>query len=237
MSPVVYSPGCLFLTHIQRRGSRYYRACVIGSPGKAGRLHDPNPGALRLGHWNKHRYAHTYPTPRLHPFRPRLLADRYERQVLTHAIGGIVALGVFKMGWKLEDAIRHFSHLSKKAFTKRRSLDIPAISWLFEPFCTFRYQSDGINQALQSAFGKEFLFGQPKMRAYEVSGDKVIIGVVSCLEGRNQPCLIANYNRNPKPNGNEKHESCFDVSLFANTVTDILQREDRQSDDFKIWQA
>jgi hypothetical protein len=127
--------------------------------------------------------------------------------VLTHEIGGIVALGVFKMGWSLGEVIRRFSTLSKKAFTKRRSLDKPAISWLFQPFCTFRYQSDGINQALQTAFGDGFLFGQTKSNPeeHEACCDMVKMGVVSCLEGRCQPCLITNYNRNPKPSGNANH--------------------------------
>lgn len=114
-------------------------------------------------------------------------------------------MGVFKMGWNVQEAIGHFFRLSEKAFTKRRSLDMPAISWLFAPFCTFQYQSEGIKQALQTAFGHDFLFGQAKSRAHEASTDMVKIGVVTCLEGRNQPCLIANYNRNSKENGTKKH--------------------------------
>ncbi|MBE3046814.1 hypothetical protein IMZ48_30655, partial [Candidatus Bathyarchaeota archaeon] len=84
--------------------------------------------------------------------------------------------------------------------------------------------------ALQESFGDDFLFGQPRGTSHQASGstsststqDQVKVGVVSCIDGRFQPCLIANYSRNPLSYGSEQ---------------DILQREDEQSEDFRTWQA
>jgi len=113
--------------------------------------------------------------------------------------GGVIALGIFEKRWSPDNAKRLFRDLIVDAFTKRRRLKIPAISRVVEPFCTFKYQSIGIDNALQDAFGGgEYLFGQSTMPTAS-GADIVKVGVVSCLEGQNQPCLIANYGRNPRP--------------------------------------
>ncbi|KAK3358353.1 hypothetical protein B0T24DRAFT_685617 [Lasiosphaeria ovina] len=94
---------------------------------------------------------------------------------------------------------------------------------MVEPFCTFKYRSDGINNALEEAFGRDsYLFGHGRTSSFTRSGDSVKVGVVSCLEGRSQPCLIANHNRKTRQGAREH---------------DYLQREDKQEKDFKIWQA
>lgn len=111
--------------------------------------------------------------------------------------GGIIALGVFEMGWSPEEAAKEFRKLAHQAFTKKLRLRIPVIKLVADYFCTFRYQSTGIENALKAAFGNAFLFGQSKRDTSPYRGDDVKVGVVSCMEGRNQPCLIANYNRNP----------------------------------------
>ncbi|KAI5921413.1 hypothetical protein F4810DRAFT_712454 [Camillea tinctor] len=141
--------------------------------------------------------------------------------VIGTSTGGIVALGVFEKGWSPKHGIRQFERFASMAFTKRRGLKVPLIGKMSEPFCTFKYRTAGIEDALKSAFGNEFLFGQGRSDTNS-RGDSAKVGVVSCLEGRNQPSLIANYNRNPRQGGKEE---------------DCLQREDNQSQDFKTWQA
>ena len=101
------------------------------------------------------------------------------------------------MGWSPKDAAKKFSKLAQQAFTKKLRLRIPVVKYFVEYFCTFRYQSTGIENALKAAFGDAFLFGQSKRDTSSYRGDDVKVGVVSCIEGRDQPCLIANYNRNP----------------------------------------
>jgi len=66
---------------------------------------------------------------------------------------------------------------------------VPIFSKLAEPFCDHKYTSSGIESALKESFGTGFLFGQTTSHA--VDGDRVKVGVVTCQEGRRQPCLIA----------------------------------------------
>ena len=143
-----------------------------------------------------------------------------------------MALGVFEKGWTLTEATRMFRDLASRAFEFRRALKIPLYSSFAVPFCSFKYKTAGIVTALQESFGNDFLFGQPRGAAVQPpasggnstssSQDQVKVGVVACLEGRYQPCLIANYSRNP---------------LSCGTDQDILQREDEQEKDFRTWQA
>lgn len=124
----------------------------------------------------------------------------------NHVLGGLVALGVFERDWNLDQAERQFHDLAREAFSKRKALAVPILSKIAEPFCDYKYKSSGINNALQKAFGDDFLFGQTKDK--DRRGDRVKVGVVSCLEGRFQPCLIANYSRNPPDKQKDGREGC-----------------------------
>lgn len=127
-------------------------------------------------------------------------------RVLINMTGGIVALGVFQKKWRLEHAMSVFYNFSSQAFSIRKRLAFPVVKSMVQPFCSFRYTSDGIEEALKTAFGRdEYLFGPPAAitdiktgRVTSVNeGDYVKVGVTTCLQGRNQLCLIANYSRNP----------------------------------------
>ncbi|RSL92521.1 hypothetical protein CEP52_013763 [Fusarium oligoseptatum] len=145
--------------------------------------------------------------------------------VVGTSTGGLVVLGVFEKKWPLSDAIDHFCRLAKEAFSLRKVLALPGLSLLAEPFCVFKYKSSGINNALRTAFGEEdYLFGQ--IKDGEQSGDQVKVGVVTCLDGNNHPCLLANDSRNPIEKLKDGREAY-----------DCLQRADEQGKDFQTWAA
>ncbi|KAM0227446.1 hypothetical protein ACHAP5_012176 [Fusarium lateritium] len=144
--------------------------------------------------------------------------------VIGTSTGGLVALGVFERNWSMSYAENRFSDLSRQAFSIRKALAVPVISKFAEPFCEFKYKSAGINNSLQKAFEDDYLFGQTKNG--RKAGDQVKVGVVAQVEGRFQPCLIANYSRNP-----------IDKQKDGREAYDCLQREDEQSNDFLTWQA
>lgn len=125
-------------------------------------------------------------------------------------IGSIVALGVFQQGWTPSQALTKFQSLASRAFSPRNRLTLPVIKHVVQPFCNFRYTSDGIMEALGTAFSKqEYLFGTPpalkesSSRSAQNRRPCVKVGVVTCLEGRNQPCLLANYSRNRNERGGQ----------------------------------
>lgn len=109
--------------------------------------------------------------------------------VVGTSTGGIVGLGVFEKRWTLNNADSRFRSLAARAFSLRKALRVPIFAKLAEPFCDHKYTSQGIESALKESFGNGYLFGQSSSSA--VHGDIVKVGVVTCQEGRRQPCLIA----------------------------------------------
>ncbi|GAW20800.1 hypothetical protein ANO14919_103110 [Xylariales sp. No.14919] len=152
--------------------------------------------------------------------------------VIGTSTGGIIALGVFEQNWPLDVAESRFVELAKNAFSKRRAVKVPILSVFTEPFCDFKYKTAGIEKTLQDAFGDGYLFGQAAGRRN--SGDEVKVGVVACLEGRSQPCLLANYSRNPVAKLQDGREASHAEDYYAD---DCLHRAEHQADDFRIWQA
>jgi hypothetical protein len=141
-------------------------------------------------------------------------------EILTQAdvrepLGGIVALGVFEKNWPLVDAESTFKELVRTAFSKKLLLKLPFLSKVTKYFLSVKYKTEGIDSSLQSAFGEGYLFGQ----ADSVNlGDAVKVAVVTCIEGRNQPTLIANYTRNPLDKLRGGREVCEFARLFLLTI-------------------
>ncbi|KAI5462890.1 hypothetical protein BGZ63DRAFT_402245 [Mariannaea sp. PMI_226] len=165
--------------------------------------------------------------------------------VIGTSTGGIVALGVFHQNMSPEDGVKMFEDLAGKAFSLRPKLKNPVIKSLVQPFCTFLYTTEGIEGALQEQFGEDtYLFGssandrnRPSSPDKKLGADWVKVGVVSCMEGRNRPMLIANYSRNSAgPNdGVYGVYTHADIVLFS--TEDYLARQDNQENDFKVWEA
>lgn len=141
----------------------------------------------------------------------------------------------------MSKAQQYFRQTAQSAFSLRKALSVPILSKLAEPFCDFKYKSKGINDALKGTFGTDYLFGQ-KRDASDRSGDQVKVGVISCQEGGNQRCLLANYSRNPPERLKDGREGCklffiLVALVLTNLADDCLQRQDQQSKDFLTWQA
>lgn len=114
--------------------------------------------------------------------------------------GGIIALGLFKMDWSVETAITKFKSLSNEAFSSRQLLAVPGFKNVAQIFCSYRYESAGIENALVHAFGRDPLFGQVK----KALSERVKVGVVAAVRENNRPYLFSNYSRNPT------HGKCLD---------------------------
>jgi len=107
--------------------------------------------------------------------------------------GGIVALGLFKMNWTLPEAITQFKSLVSTAFSSRQLLAVPGFKNVAQVFCSYRYETGGIEGALRKAFGNHPLYGQTATAVAE----PVRVGVVAASDADRRPYLFANYSRNP----------------------------------------
>ncbi|KAI9883473.1 MAG: hypothetical protein M1823_004763 [Watsoniomyces obsoletus] len=135
--------------------------------------------------------------------------------VIGTSTGGIIALGIFKMNWTVDEALEKFKSLSQEAFHPRWFLRDRIFRNAAQLFCTFRYQTDGIEEALKKAF-----LGGPLFGHYQSAiADHVKVGVVAALQHGQHPSLFANYSRDPSGPG------------------DYLQREEDTADDLTTWQA
>ena len=97
------------------------------------------------------------------------------------------------MDWSVKDATRKFKNLSHKAFSARKVLAMPGFKNVAQIFCSYRYESADIENALLHAFGTDPLFGQVK----QAMSERVKVGVVAAVRENNRPYLFANYSRNP----------------------------------------
>jgi hypothetical protein len=112
-------------------------------------------------------------------------------------LGGIVALGLFKMDWSVAKAITEFESLSHQAFSKRYWLKVPMFRHTAQLLYSHRFKSEGIEGALKRAFGQGLLYGFNEAS----SSDKVKVGVVAGVSGVRRPFLFSNYSRNSTGRG------------------------------------
>lgn len=136
------------------------------------------------------------------------------------------------MDWSVDKAITEFENLSHEAFSKRQWLKVPMFRHTAQLLYSYRFKSEGIDSALQKAFGQGLLFGFNESS----SSDKVKVGVVSGVSGIRRSFLFSNYSRNSTGKGNSFHSS---NSIHANLPkdSDYLEREENPKDDLKIWEA
>ncbi|KAL8786710.1 MAG: hypothetical protein Q9213_002647 [Squamulea squamosa] len=130
--------------------------------------------------------------------------------------GGIIALGLFKMGWSVKRAISEFERLSRQAFSKNDYAGIPVFRHSTQLLYSHRYKGKSLDNALQSAFGQRLLFGSNK----STNSEKVKVGVLAAVPGGRRPYLFTNYSRDSGGQG-----------------SDYLVREDDLEDELMCWEA
>lgn len=95
--------------------------------------------------------------------------------------------------WSIEECIRHFESLARKAFTRRVGTYFPGFSWFVENYNHSKYETKSLEDALISAFSKDaYLFGGRKASNLSAFGTKV---AVTATSNSGSPVLLANYNR------------------------------------------
>lgn len=108
-----------------------------------------------------------------------------------------MALGIFKMNWSVDRAISEFEELSQEAFSKRRWLKVPLFRNAAQLLYSHRFESEGIEGALQKAFRRGRLFGFNE----HMSSERVKVGVVASVHGSHRPYLLTNYSRDSTGQG------------------------------------
>ncbi|KAK9417273.1 putative PNPLA domain-containing protein [Seiridium unicorne] len=134
--------------------------------------------------------------------------------------GGLVALGLGPMQWRVSECIEQFVTLCGEVFTRRTGGTLPVIGSFIDNYHHSRYQTSTLVSALQQAFSEDlFLFGgqQP---AGSVSPVKVAVTATN-LAG-NKTYLLANYNQ-PRDAQKSNHYH--------------FQRPETSDAELRIWEA
>ena len=147
--------------------------------------------------------------------------------------GGILALGLFKMNWPVEEAIKQFQSFSDQAFSKRQWLKVPMFRHTAQLLYSYRFKSEGIEGALQKAFGQGKLFGFNEV----TSSEKVKVGVVAGVAGGRKPYLFTNYSRNSIGHGKLPYGDLPTSIGLMLLGSDHLVREENSADELKVWEA
>lgn len=105
--------------------------------------------------------------------------------------GGIIALGLGPRNWSLEKGTKEFTTLSKQAFTSYMGSNLPMIGKLNEAIHQGQYNVKQLENALQTAFKDNVLFGGRRKATLGLQPKTAVTGTT--LSGR--PVVLANYNR------------------------------------------
>jgi predicted acylesterase/phospholipase RssA len=115
--------------------------------------------------------------------------------IVGTSTGGIISLGLGSMGWSVDECLRHFFTLCTKAFTKRRGVGFPGLDFLVSASSHSRYQTQPLELALRSAFGRDDLFGGIKAPGHRRHRDRTTKVAVTTTTTNGTVFLLANYNR------------------------------------------
>jgi hypothetical protein len=96
------------------------------------------------------------------------------------------------MNWSVDYARERFIDFSAQSFSHRKLFRVPGFKNVAQFFCSFRYKTEGIESALQDAFGEGPMFGVSRD-----GKDQVKVGVVAATGDSQKPYLFSNYSRNP----------------------------------------
>lgn len=131
--------------------------------------------------------------------------------------GGLIILAMYIAGLSIDDAIRTFANLAKKAFTPQ-AVSIPFLSstsclsdikkFVISYLADSLYPSEGLESRLKQVFGK-------KTTMFDCSyatriGAKIVIPVTTIPDC--SPCLFINYRREGKRPGKILHSRISTVS-------------------------
>ena len=104
-----------------------------------------------------------------------------------------MALGLAAKNWSLEECIRHFEDMCKRAFTRRIGSNVPGLGWLVDNYNHSRYETRPLDDALISAYSKEeYLFGGTRPHSSYGTDVKVAVTATSAA---GSAVVLANYNR------------------------------------------
>ncbi|KAK8072958.1 FabD/lysophospholipase-like protein [Apiospora saccharicola] len=140
--------------------------------------------------------------------------------VVGTSTGGLVALGLGSMKWRVSECLEKFVKLCDEVFTRRSGSSLPIIGSFIENYHHSKYQTTTLENALQTAFTEDLLlFGGQRLPGTTLP---LKVAVTATNLAGNKTYLLANYNQ---PRGSHKSSHYH------------FQRPEVNDTELKIWEA
>ena len=111
---------------------------------------------------------------------------------LLRRTSALIALGLTKLGWTLNECARHIERICGQAYVQRTGRKILGIVPLFEAFSKSKFDSAALDTTLKDSFQEaSSLFGRRRIGGIPESAVKVGISATS---SSGFPVLFTNYN-------------------------------------------
>lgn len=137
--------------------------------------------------------------------------------IVGTSTGGIIALGLTARNWTLNECTTRFEELCGQAFTRRKGMNMPGISWIVSNYNHSIYETRPLQDALVEAFGdNQYLFGGKR----DDPGSMDVKVAVTATSAAGQGVVLANYNR-----------------LCTEKLSYHFQRPDKLYGEVKTWEA
>lgn len=137
--------------------------------------------------------------------------------IVGTSTGGIIALGLTARNWTLDECINHFQSFCTKAFTLRKGMSVPGVSWIVSNYNHSKYETQPLQEALVSAFSDEqYLFGGRRSDP----GSMDVKVAVTATSAAGNGVVLANYNR-----------------LCLEKLSYHFQRPEKLNGELKTWEA
>lgn len=138
--------------------------------------------------------------------------------IVGTSAGGLVALGLGVINWRVQKCAEKFQQLCSGAFTLRKGLDWWVVGRIVQAHYNSKYETTPLEETLTEAFTERYLFGGSRS---EDCPHAVKVALVSTSSPDIRPVVFANYNR-------------LDAEESANYA---FQRPEKAKGELKIWEA
>ena len=155
--------------------------------------------------------------------------------VLKGRAAGLIAIGIFLMQWSPSECLRRFEDLAATVF--RSEYDEGQLSWsqtlhrlLRVCVQDHRYSLSPVERAFVSAIG-------PTEKVFNPLQNDTKVAVMSTSVKANTPCVITNYNGDPRPEDNSKSTLYINVMVKLKVIDYSHIRAAKRCHDMTIGDA
>lgn len=143
-------------------------------------------------------------------------------KLLSNSTGGIISLGFGVKNWDIKGCTHRFKKLCHNAFCPRTFHSVPLLGRMITLKHAAKYETTPLRNALQEAFGQDYLFGPTRAVADHPAAR---VAVTATDEACKTEIILANYSREDTSRS-KRRKAHYD-----------FPRPDNPDLELKVWEA